>query len=296
MTSPHAHRRALAAALFLAVALVPLAAAAQPTETQKREAKDLNDKATRLYEVGRYEEAIAEYQKVYLIVDDPVLLYNIAQSYRLWGKPEDAVRFYRNYLRRAPNAPNRADVEKKIADQEHLAEEKRRAPTTAPPPVTTAPPVEATPPPVTTAPPGTTAPPLATTPPPVVEGPPAATVVQPEAPPPESHHGRKVAGITCLIVGGGLVAIAAVEGSLASKKAKDLERMSQDPSKPVFDPGIQTSGQNANKVAVGAGVAGALAGAIGGILLLTSGSTNQPVAVYPMVGPQLAGGGARVSF
>src|SRR5215470_4558508 len=80
----------------LSAALVPLAARAEPTDAQKREAKELNDKATRLYEVGKYGEAIEEYQKVYLLVDDPVLLYNIAQSYRLWGKPEDSARFYRN--------------------------------------------------------------------------------------------------------------------------------------------------------------------------------------------------------
>src|SRR5438045_2714195 len=107
MTALSAHRRALTFLVFAAVALLPLAARAQPTDAPKKEARELNDTATRLYEVGRYEEAITEYQKVYLIVDDPVLLYNIAQSYRLWGKPEDAVRFYRNYLRRAPNAPNR---------------------------------------------------------------------------------------------------------------------------------------------------------------------------------------------
>jgi tetratricopeptide (TPR) repeat protein len=293
MTPPIADRRALAAALFVAIALLPLAAAAQSTDAQKKEAKEINDKATRLYEVGRYEEAITEYQKVYLIVDDPVLLYNIAQSYRLWGKPEDAARFYRNYLRRAPNAPNRADVEKKIADQDRLIEERRRAPVTVPPPTTTAPPVEATappppPPPVTTAPP-------AVVPPPVVESP-AATVVQPVAPPAESHDGRKIAGLTCLIGGGALVATAVVAGSVARQKAKDLERMSKDGTKPPFDPSIQDSGKLANKIAIGTGVAGAVIGAIGGVLLLTSGAASQPVAVYPLLGPHLAGGGARVTF
>src|SRR3954471_13384809 len=131
--------RALSVALFALAALVPLAARAEPTEAQKREAKELNEKATRLYEVGRYGEHIEEYQKVYLLVEDPVLLYNIAQSYRLWGKPEDSARFYRNYLRRAPNAPNRADVEKKIADQEKLAEERRRSPVVPTQPITTPP-------------------------------------------------------------------------------------------------------------------------------------------------------------
>jgi tetratricopeptide (TPR) repeat protein len=291
MTPPIADRRGLAVALFVAIALLPLAAAAQPSDAQKKEAKEINDKATRLYEVGRYEEAIAEYQKVYLIVDDPVLLYNIAQSYRLWGKPEDAARFYRNYLRRAPNAPNRADVEKKIADQERLIEERRRAPVTGPPP-TTAPPVEVTAPPPP--PPVTTAPPVVT-PPPVGDSS-VATVVQPVAPAPESHKGLKVAGITCLIAGGALVAAAVVAGSVARQKAKDLERMSNDPNQPPFDKAIQDAGKSANRLAIGAGVAGAVLGATGGILLLTARGASQTLAVYPLVGPQLAGGGARVTF
>ena len=129
--------RALTVAVLAAAVLYPVAAQAQPTDAQKREAKDLNEKATRLYEVGKYGEAIEEYQKVYLLVDDPVLLYNIAQSYRLWGKPEDSARFYRNYLRRAPNAPNRADVEKKNRRPGPPGEEKRRSPVTPTPPVTT---------------------------------------------------------------------------------------------------------------------------------------------------------------
>jgi tetratricopeptide (TPR) repeat protein len=268
--------------------MAPLAAHAEPTEAQKREAKELNDKATRLYEVGRYGEAIEEYQKVYLLVDDPVLLYNIAQSYRLWGKPEDSARFYRNYLRRSPNAPNRADVEKKIADQEKLMEERKRSPVTpTPPPVT--PPVENAPPPP---PPVTTTPPATVVPPPVESVP---TVVQP-GPAPEDHHGRRVAAVAFLVGGGAFLATSVISGAVASQKAKDLERMSKDPTRPAFDPSIEKAGKNANKVAVVTGLIGGIAAITGGILLLTSGSSERPVALYPMVGPQLAGGGARVTF
>ena len=72
--------------------------------------------------------------------------------------------------------------------------------------------------------------------------------------------------------------------------------MSKDPTKPVYDPAIQKSGKTANSVAVFTGVLGAIAGVTGGILLLTSGSSQPAVSIYPMVGPELAGGGARVTF
>src|SRR5687767_6535178 len=227
--------RVLTVALLGAALLVPMAAQAQPTEAQKREAKELNEKATRLYEVGRYGEAIEEYQKVYLLVDDPVLLYNIAQSYRLWQKPEDSIRFYRNYLRRAPNAPNRADVEKKIADQERLIEERKRAPVTAPP----VPPAAGVAP-LTTAPP----PPRPGTPPPTPPGPPpidphAPVVVQPAEPAPQGSPGKRIGGIVLVIGGALLISTSVIAGAVASSKAKDLENMSKDPTRPTFDPTIQ---------------------------------------------------------
>jgi tetratricopeptide (TPR) repeat protein len=281
--------RALTVAVLAAAVLYPVAAQAQPTDAQKREAKDLNEKATRLYEVGKYGEAIEEYQKVYLLVDDPVLLYNIAQSYRLWGKPEDSARFYRNYLRRAPNAPNRADVEKKIADQDRLAEEKRRVPVTPTPPVTTTPPADTTtapPPPPVTQPTTTVPPPLETAP------------VAPSNEPsnPGSHRGRRIASFVLLITGGVFIATSVGAGAVAAQKAKDLEKMSMDPTRPTFDPSIEKSGKTANKVAVATGIIGAALGVTGGILLLTSGSSSERVALFPLVGPQLAGGGARVTF
>jgi len=87
-------------------------------------------------------------------------------------------------------------------------------------------------------------------------------------------------------------------GAVANNKAKELERMSKDPARPAFDPAIEKAGKNANNVAVATGVLGAAAGITGGILLLTSGGTSseKPVALFPMVGPRLAGGGARVAF
>ncbi len=78
-------------------------------------------RATRAYDLQKYTEAIDEYQKAYEISGDPPMLYNIAQAYRLADQPAEAVRYYRRFLQRMPNARNREDVERKIADQEKLA-------------------------------------------------------------------------------------------------------------------------------------------------------------------------------
>src|SRR5450432_3513724 len=121
------------------------ARAAEITPQQKQEMKTLYERATRAYDVGKYNEAIEEYQKAYEIGGDPPMLYNIAQAYRLNDQPGEAVRFYRRYLQRAPNARNKDDVERKIAEQEKIVEDRRKAQAavTPPPPpagVTTAPP------------------------------------------------------------------------------------------------------------------------------------------------------------
>src|SRR5258708_6919386 len=63
--------------LLLAMAVGPAARAAELTPQQKLEMKQLYERATRAYDVGKYNEAIEEYQKAYEIGGDPPILYNI---------------------------------------------------------------------------------------------------------------------------------------------------------------------------------------------------------------------------
>ena len=145
---------------------------AQLTPQQKQEIHQHYDRATRAYDLGKYTEAVDEYQKVYEIDGDPVMLYNIAQAYRLNDQPQDAIHFYRRYLQRSPEARNREDVERKIAAQEKVIEEKRKAAAAVqPPPIPTTPKTTPPPKPVQTVvePPPPPPPP----PPPVIRTPPA---------------------------------------------------------------------------------------------------------------------------
>jgi len=280
------------APLLVALALVAFGpdARAQMTQAQKDEVKLHYQRATRAYDLQKYQEAIDEYQKAYEISGDPPMLYNIAQAYRLADQPAEAARYYRRFLQRMPSARNRDDVERKIADQEKLAEQRKKSEPVAPPP----------PPP--------TAP---TKPPPIVEvkpPPPAPTVVPPPPPPaaapPETSHARAVVGWS--LIGAGLIVdgVAAYEGYRARQKGDQLTRDSMAGDR-VFDPSVETAGKNANVAAIALGIGGTAVAIAGAIVLITGGSSEQtekpatPVArlsVTPWIASGLWGGGARLQF
>jgi len=95
--------------------VAPVAARAAAPEV---EARSHYNRGTGYFNLGRYREALAEYEAAYLSVQDPPFLFNIAQCQRKMGRDQEALAAYRSYLRVAPNAPNRAEVQKRIADLE----------------------------------------------------------------------------------------------------------------------------------------------------------------------------------
>ncbi|HXI60194.1 MAG TPA: tetratricopeptide repeat protein, partial [Polyangia bacterium] len=145
-------------------------------------AREHYQKGTAFFDLGKYQDAIKEFEAAYEAKNDPAFLYNLAQSYRLAGNPEQALRFYRTYLRKNPKPPNRADIEEKIAQLEKLVDQKT-ATQTSPPTHTIQPalPGSSNPggPSVPTAPP-------VTTPAPAPTPPPLASTAPPAAPPPET--------------------------------------------------------------------------------------------------------------
>jgi tetratricopeptide (TPR) repeat protein len=281
------------APLVIAIGLTAAAgqARAQMSQAQKDEVKLHYQRATRAYDLQKYQEAIDEYQKAYEISGDPPMLYNIAQAYRLADQPSEAARYYRRFLQRMPNARNRDDVERKIADQERLADQRKKVEPVAPPPPTTTP----------------------TKPPPIVEvkPPPQPPVVPPSPPqlppppPPETSHARAVVGWS--LVGAGLIAdgVAAYEGYRARQKGDQLTRDSMMTPPKTFDPAVETAGKNANIAAIALGIGGTAVAIAGAIVLITgssSESTEKPatpvahVSVTPWISNGLVGGGARLLF
>jgi tetratricopeptide (TPR) repeat protein len=146
-------------------------AGAAPTDAEAAESRRHYGIAVRAYDLAEYEEALREFKEAYRIVGDPAFLFNIAQCHRKLGHPVDAISFYKTYLRRAPNTPHRAEVERLIADLEKGEAARPEAAAAAPAPATAAPP----PPAVMSQ----TSAPLAPPPPSAT----AALVVAPGAPP-----------------------------------------------------------------------------------------------------------------
>jgi tetratricopeptide (TPR) repeat protein len=106
------HRTVFGLALVIAIGLQANAARAQSSD----EARGHFNLGVKHYSMGRFDEAIVEFGKAYDIEGAPILLFNIAQSYRQLGKKDRALFFYRRYLEQKPDAANRAEVEKRVKD------------------------------------------------------------------------------------------------------------------------------------------------------------------------------------
>jgi tetratricopeptide (TPR) repeat protein len=232
------------------------------------QARDHYNKGSRAFSLGRFADAIKEYEAAFELRDDPVLLYNIAQAHRLNHNPERALFFYRSYLSRAPDAPNAGDVRQKISDMQKLVDEQRRAqkpaPTPAPPAAQPAP----APPPPATAP----------------------------APAPEFHvnRGQRIGGIALIGAGVALLATGITLSALVPGLDSDLRNTAAAGG--VYDPSVQSRAKAFQVTGPVLDAVGVLAAAGGGALLYLSGRHHERVSVAPSVGPHSVGLSAQGAF
>jgi tetratricopeptide (TPR) repeat protein len=91
--------------------LLALVGTARAQDSRRDEARQQYQEGTKLYDLGRFDDAIRKYEEAYRLYDDPAILYNIAQAHRLAHHNERAIFFYRSFLRRAPDTDNRSEVE-----------------------------------------------------------------------------------------------------------------------------------------------------------------------------------------
>lgn len=289
----------------------------------KAAAKDHWERGTKFYDLGKYDDAIREFEAAYEAKSDPAFLYNLAQSHRLAGHNTEALRLYRNYLRYAPKAPNRADIEERIKELEKHAGD---SPTTAPPPATTpppgatgpttagpttpsSPPPEAAPPSTpaggttgawtSTPPPGATVPANGTSPSGTA---PAGTAAVATATPgtggaTSPRSGRRTAGLAIAGAGVGLFVVGAIFGGVAKAQSKKVEDAAKAGDR--FDPSVEKLGKNAQALQWVGYVLGTVGIATGIVLYATAPrpeSAAPRVAVAPLVSPAAGGALVQVTF
>jgi hypothetical protein len=179
--------------LWTAFAAAPSSASAG--DSSKDRARQHYKKATQFYDIGRWDEAIAEYEKAYALREDPSLLFNMAQTCRRKGDLKRALDLYKNYLVKEPESPLRSEVEDRIrtlkaqVEQGEQSNEAQKQAAVAPPALVPVPPVVVpTPGPAPGAPPALAPAPAAVQPltsaPAPAASPPPVAAPGPVAPPP----------------------------------------------------------------------------------------------------------------
>ena len=81
-------------------------------------------RGTKLYDLGRYLEAAKEYEATYELKDDPAILFNIGQAYRLGKDFPDAIRAYKSFLRRVPESEQRGQIEAHLKEMQEALDVK----------------------------------------------------------------------------------------------------------------------------------------------------------------------------
>jgi tetratricopeptide (TPR) repeat protein len=256
--------RRLHALMLTLVLLVGTRAVAQPSARAQAEARELYKKAMTHYELGEFEVAITEFKRAYELTSAPGLLFNIAQVYRMKKDPEQAIYFYRTYLRLMPDAPNRADVESLMAENQVLLDEKRAKEKAA-----------------ALSPPDRPAP----TPMPI----PAATTSAAPAPVPHHWRAKLWTGVGVAAVGLGALGAGVAMGVRSANDGSDLQRASMQGGN-AWDASRQRLYRDGQNAAVAADVlyaGGAVLVATGAVLAFLGGrerAADRRVALVPLRG------------
>jgi tetratricopeptide (TPR) repeat protein len=105
----------------LAVAVPARTAGADDPAT--RAARRHFERGEKLFALGKFDDALDQYQSAFDAKPLPGFLYNIGQCYRNLGDYDQAIFSFKKYLRLDPEAQNREAVERLIED---LEEQKAR--------------------------------------------------------------------------------------------------------------------------------------------------------------------------
>jgi hypothetical protein len=79
-------------------------------DARRSEAKARYERGVEAYSAGRFKDAVDHFLAADQLSPSAPLSFNIARAYEKLGDDSGALRWYRDYARRSPNAPNIADV------------------------------------------------------------------------------------------------------------------------------------------------------------------------------------------
>jgi Ni,Fe-hydrogenase III small subunit len=99
-----------------APAVTAPAPAAEPTPEQREAARVAYDRGRQLFAENKFADARAAFQEAYDNVPNPIVLVSIGECQLRLGNYEDSHDAFTRYLAGRPDAPDRADVEKKLAE------------------------------------------------------------------------------------------------------------------------------------------------------------------------------------
>lgn len=92
-----------------------LGLAASPTRAPSAEEQRLYDDGVRAFQAGDARAAEKAWKAGYAVAHDPAFLVHIGEAQEKAGAPAEAADSYRRYLREAPDAVDRADIEQRLA-------------------------------------------------------------------------------------------------------------------------------------------------------------------------------------
>src|SRR5262249_7190156 len=96
--------------------------AARAEDPAMRAAKRHYDRGEKLFALGKFDEALDEYQKAFDAKPLPGFLFNIGQCYRNLGDYDQAIFSFKKYLKLDPETPKKEAVDKLIEDLEDKKE------------------------------------------------------------------------------------------------------------------------------------------------------------------------------
>jgi tetratricopeptide (TPR) repeat protein len=111
------HRRFLAFAIAVVALQGQVGQDAFAAHSDSDIARNERAKGTVAVNLGNYPDAIEHFSRAYSVNQDPLLLFSLAQAYRLAVKPEKALATYSAFLRAVGNSPKYRGQIERAADE-----------------------------------------------------------------------------------------------------------------------------------------------------------------------------------